>query len=303
MHGLNYKILKIILFLIFLLVSDRFIGIFLEKLYNKSNDINISKIRYTLNDTHEDILIFGSSRAQHHYVPETISRITGHNSYNCGLGGQGIKFSFIQISETLKRYKPLRIIFDISPNILLDKNSDQKLNILTPYYHDHSLVQNILNSNSSFEKLKCTSFIYPYNGLLFDLLTSLVYTPDVSIKGYIPIYGTIDTTKIENEDHGIVQDIPSDQMEFMQKIIDICQSYKVELWILVSPVYKKTKDDSKIIHDLGDFLLQQHVHFIDFTKNSDISGYMLFKDNLHLNYSGAIKYSKIVADSIARSLR
>jgi hypothetical protein len=301
MHGLNFKIFKIIPFLIFLLLSDRFIGIILEKLYNKSNDINISKIRYTLNETHEDILIFGSSRAQHHYIPDTISKITGHNSYNCGLGGQGIAFSFIQISETLTRYKPLRIIFDVSPNILLDKKSDQKLNILTPYYQDNTLIQNILNRSSSFEKLKCTSFIYPYNGLLYDLLTGLVYTPEVSVKGYIPIYGTIDTNKIAYEDHGIIQDIPSDQMEYLQKIINICQSHKAELWILVSPIYKETKEDSKIIQDLRDFLLQQHVHFLDFSQNPDFSNYILFKDNLHLNYDGAIKYSKIVADSIACS--
>jgi hypothetical protein len=303
MHRLNFKIFKIILLFLFLVLSDRFIGIGLEKIYSKSNDINISKIRYTLNDTQEDILIFGSSRAQHHYIPDTISKITGHNAYNCGLGGQGMAFSFIQISETLKRYKPLIIIFDVSPNILMEKNIDQKLNILTPYYYENTSIQNILDKSISFEKLKCTSSIYPFNSLLYDLLIGLIYIPDVSIKGYIPIFGTIDTNKIAVEGSGIIQDIPADQIDYLQKIINICQSSKAELWILISPMYRETKVDMKIIQELRNFLFQQQVHFLDFSRNPDFSDYILFKDNLHLNSEGAIKYSKIVGDSIVCSLK
>jgi hypothetical protein len=298
MKVLTREVLKITFFVLFIILADKFIGKILEVIYFTSKDITISKIRYTLRETSEDILIFGSSRAEHHYIPDIISKSTKRTAYNCGLGGQGLAFSLIQITATLKRYKPNVIILDVSPNILLDKNSDQKLKILGPYYHDIALIRKFLNNGSRYEKLKYTSSIYPYNGLLFDLLLGLVYSSDVSVKGYIPIYGTIDANFIPIEDFGNSHEIPSKQMEYLQEIANICQKDKVDLWILISPIYKTTKEDSKIIHDLRIFAKQQFVHFLDFSQNTNFSNHLMFKDNLHLNSNGAFKYSRIVGDSI-----
>jgi hypothetical protein len=189
-------------------------------------------------------------------------------------------------------------MLDVSPNILLDKNSDQKLKVLGPYYHDITLIRKFLNNGSRYEKLKYASSIYPYNGLLYDLLLGLVYSSDVSVKGYIPIYGTVDANFIPNEDLENSYEIPSKQMEYLQEIVNICQKYKVDLWILISPIYKTTKKDSKIIQDLRIFTKQQYVHFLDFSQNANFSNYLLFKDNLHLNSSGTSKYSRIVGDSL-----
>jgi hypothetical protein len=162
MKGLKREILKIALFVAFIILADKFTGKVLERIYITSNDLVISKIRYSLSKTSEEILIFGSSRAEHHYIPDTISKSTGQTAYNCGLGGQGLTFSLIQISETLKRYKPNIIMLDVSPNILLDKDSDQKLKILGPYYHDIALIRKFLNNGSSYEKLKYASSVYPF---------------------------------------------------------------------------------------------------------------------------------------------
>jgi hypothetical protein len=296
------KLLKIFSFLLFIVLADKFIGIILEDLYQTSNDLTISKIRYTFYQTNEDILIFGSSRAQHHYNPDTISKITGRSAYNCGLGGQGIAFSYIQMSETLKRYKPKIIIFDVSPNILLDENSDQKLKILNPYYHKNALIRRILNQTSRFESLKYASSIYPYNSELYDLLLSLVYSPDVSIKGYIPISGRINTNLNINQESLEIHEIADKQIIKLHEIVNIFKENKVALWILISPIYKKTKEDFKIIQDIRIFANQNCVHFIDFTENPLFSDHILFKDNLHLNLQGANRYSRIVGDSIARSI-
>jgi hypothetical protein len=302
MKGLTSKVLKFILFVLFIILADKFIGGILEAVYKSSDDLIISKIRYTLNKTYEDILIFGSSRAQHHYVSDTISKVTGRSVYNCGIGGQGLTFSFIQISETLRRYNPQAIILDVSPNIRFAKDSDPRLKILGPYYHDKALIRRILAENGpEFERLKYASSIYPYNGMLYDLLLGLVYSSDVGSKGYIPIYGTLDTNFIPVESSGNNHEVPSKQMDVLQEITSLCKQHRVDFWIIVSPVYKITKEDLKIIQDLEIFTKQQGIHFLDFSQNPDFSDHLLFKDNLHLNSRGAIKYSRDVGDSIALS--
>jgi len=275
----------------------------METAYQSTGDLIISKIRYTLNKTCEDILIFGSSRAQHHYVSDTISKETGRSVYNCGIGGQGLTFSFIQISETLKRYNPQAIILDVSPNIRFAKDSDPRLKILAPYYHDNTLIRRLLADNGpEFEKLKYASSIYPYNGMLYDLLLGLVYSSDVSVKGYIPIFGTLDANFIPDESSGNNHEISSKQREVLQEITSLCKKHKVDFWIIVSPIYKTTKEDLKIIQDLEIFTKQQGIHFLDFSQNASFSDHLLFKDNLHLNFRGAGKYSVIVGDSILLSL-
>lgn len=303
MKQLKREALKITLFVLLILLADKFIGKALEKIYQTSNDLAISKIRYTLKETGEDILIFGSSRAQHHYIPDTISEITGHTAYNCGLGGQGLSFSLIQISETLKRYSPQIIIFDVSPNILLDRNSDQKLKILGPYYHNNDLIRGMLNQNSKFERLKYVSSIYPYNGLLYSLILGLVYSPDVNSKGYTPISGVMDADLISGENLENNYEILAKNMEYLEEITNTCQKNKVDLWLLISPIYKITQGDLEIIKDLGIFAKQQCVHLLDFSKNILFSNRLLFKDNLHLNTSGAKIYSRIVGDSILCSIK
>lgn len=41
-----------------------------------------------------NILIFGSSRAAHHYVPSILSDSLGMSCYNCGLDGNGIIYGY-----------------------------------------------------------------------------------------------------------------------------------------------------------------------------------------------------------------
>jgi hypothetical protein len=297
------ELIKIFSFVLFIVLADKFTGKILENLYQNSTDLTISKIRYTFYHTNEDILIFGSSRAQHHYVPDTISNATGYSTYNCGLGGQFLTFSLIQISETLKRYSPQLIILDLYPDMLLQKHFDQKLRILGPYYQNDTLIRRILNQSSGFERLKYASSIYPYNSILYPLLLSLVYSPDVSIKGYIPIFGTIDTSLSVTQETGIIREIAEQQMVNLFNIISICKENRVPLWILISPIYKTTKEDLKIIQDIRILAKQNYVHFIDFTENQLFSDNKLFKDNLHLNDNGANKYSRLVGDSILCFMR
>ena len=296
-HSTTYKA---VFFILLIITADWFVGFILAHLYKRSEDITISKIRYTLYETEEDVLIFGSSRAQHHYIPDILVEGTNSTSFNCGLGGQPLAFSLVQISETLRRYKPQTIILDVTPDFRFDLDSDPRLKTLGPYYKTDTLVKEILLDNGSkLEKLKFLSSIYPYNGMLADIVLAYIYVPDVSIKGYIPSPpGTIDPNWLPEEDSADNQEIPRKQEMYLNRIAEICNKDDINLWIIISPLYRTTVEEQKISSQIKVFAENNNIHLIDFSLHDEFSDYQLFKDHLHLTTSGAEKFTIMVRDSL-----
>jgi len=285
--------------------TDQLIGLSLEKLYDTSKYQEIAKIRYTIDSTKEDILIFGSSRAQHHYIPDTITKYTGMSAYNCGVGGQGLAFSYIQIHETLKRYKPKLIILDLSPNILFDPLSDQKLKVLLPYYNKDSVIENILTNGSLFEKFKFSFRIYPYNGTAFNIMRAYLHYNQDLYKGYIPLQGIIDTNAIKEAryTHDQLLNFPNKQNAFINRIINECKQNNVGLIFVVSPIYATGKDEKKIIDNIKKLSACHSIEFENFSDDLEFKeNRTFFKDSHHLNAKGASYFSEFLSQKL-RNIR
>lgn len=280
-------------------LADWIIGITVANIYRKSHDITISKIRYTFFHTDEDILILGSSRAQHHYNPETLVKGTELTAYNGGLGGQPLAFSLVQLSETLGRYKPKTVILDVTPDFRYDHDSDPRLKILGPYFRTDTLVKSILLDNGSkFERLKFTSYVYPYNGMLADLVLAFFYVPTVNENGYIPSPGgTIDPGWQLSENEPPYNGIPEKQRQYLTKIADLCKNGNVDLWIVISPLYNTTNGEKEISLEIEAFAKANGIKHLNFTQA--MTDYRLFKDHLHLTARGAEIFTSMVRDSIS----
>ncbi len=291
------RIVQFVLFVLLLFFADRIIGLALKMFYVKTNFIEIAKTRYSLNSTSQDVLIFGSSRAQHHYIPDIIAQKTGLSCYNCGLGGQGLTFSYIQIHETLERYKPKLIILDLSPNLFFDPFSDQKLKIFLPYYSKDTLIRNTLTKGSPFETYKFLSAIYPYNSTIYNILIAILNNHKFNTSGYVPLSGTLDTTALTQYTHNNTQiQLPIKDARIILKIIAECKINKVNLMFIVSPAYRKSELDYQIIKQLATLSASNDIPFVDFSE-IDIIRYHkeFFRDNLHLNNTGAIIFSNEIA--------
>lgn len=283
-------LLKTVLFVLIIATSDFIIGKVLEKMYLTTHSKTIAKIQYTIDSTSQAILIYGSSRAQHHYIPDSITKNTGLSCYNCGIGGQGLAFTFCQITEMLKRHRPQVILLDISPNILIDSKSEEKLRILMPYYKRDTLIYNAITSNNMFEKLKYNSSIFPYNGNILPLLISFIHHDKDRDKGYIPLFGQLDPSTIKNDTS--TTGIRSIQLYYMNRIISIASIKNVKLILVVSPIYKKNPNDYKILAQIKEIANKNNLEYIDSSADSSLINVNYFKDNLHLNTKGAALYSK-----------
>lgn len=293
---MRHCILKFFTFVFLIILLDKIVGLACEKLYYKSNDYTIHKLCYTLDSTREDILIFGSSRAEHHFIPTILDREIGLSSYNCGFGGEGLVFSYIQIKETLKRYKPKTIVLEISPNILIDPESQQKLKMLMPFNNKDPFISAALTKDSILEKFKLLSYIYPYNSTIASLITGSFKQKTDTLKGFRPLVGTVDTSGLFNriKVSFSTSSIPAERLADLKNILSFCSSNNVQTIAVMTPIFETNKNYDDMSKQIELICRQfKNVSFLDFGKDNDFyENRKYFKDNLHLNYQGAELFSE-----------
>ena len=69
----------------------------------------------------EDILIFGSSRAAHHYVSQILTDSLNLRCFNAGQDGNGIILQYGRWKMISERYSPKLIIYDHYCPVKVDK--------------------------------------------------------------------------------------------------------------------------------------------------------------------------------------
>jgi hypothetical protein len=281
---------------------DRIIGKACEVIYHNSQYLTYAKLRYTLEETNQDILILGSSRASNQFDSRVFERNTGLSTYNCGFGGQGLQFSYIQLCESVKRYKPKLVVLDLSPNILMDPGSKDKLKALLPYYKYDTLIFNALTYNDKIEKVKLMSAIYPYNSTIGSLIRGLTMEFTDSLKGYDPISSNFDTAGIfnkVNEEYNLAE-IPAAKFADLNNIINACLINEIQLIIVVCPIFQRNKNLDEMIEQIRHVCTaNRKILFVDYSKSQIFENKPgLFYDNLHLNDTG----SEIFSDSLSREI-
>ena len=102
-------------------------------------------------------MIFGSSRALHHYNPAIISNETKLSCFNMGYGGQNIYYHLALLKSTLKYHKPKIVVLDLI-TIDIEKTSPQwdveKLGILAPFIHICPECKEAVMQRGGLERIK-----------------------------------------------------------------------------------------------------------------------------------------------------
>ena len=73
---------------------------------------------FTVEKVDADVVVIGSSKASHHYVPQMLEDSLGLTAYNCGQGGCFFLYQNCIINMILDRYTPKMILWDIQPGRL-----------------------------------------------------------------------------------------------------------------------------------------------------------------------------------------
>ena len=122
-----------------------------------------------MDSTLADMLIIGSSRANHHYVPSVFEDSLKISFYNAGRDGNGTFYQLALLKTILKRYTPKIIVFDYSSVFVKGAEEYDQMASLLPYYRTHKEIQPLVEMKSPFEKIKLLSEIYPFNSQLLTI--------------------------------------------------------------------------------------------------------------------------------------
>ena len=282
---------NILLLLLIIFVIDRIIGSIMQIVINNIEIGGMGRDNYICNKTNEDVFIFGSSRAVHHYNSSIIEDSLRMTCYNCGDDGNGVFLNFGRLLMCKERKLPKVIIFDFVPNFDIKQNDNHKYLGWLKARYNRTGISTIFTDIDEKEKYKMLSYMYRYNTrFLQNILVFLTgKSSDTGIKGYRPLHGQLDSLKI-NKNH-VDKPLVIDSLKFAYINKFIVEAKDSKLFFVYSPRWYGA--DTINVKPLMELCKKENIPFIDFTTNPKYyHNDIFFKDGAHLNSHGADEFTK-----------
>lgn len=289
---------KTLLVVTMLLLIDQLVGRTLMWINDCTMKGDYGRNNYIATQAAHDILIFGSSRAIHHYDPTLISEALGMSCYNCGEDGMGIILMYARLQMILQRHTPKVVIYDIEPSYdLLEDDNTRYLGFLRPFY-DNDTIKRICVDVSPSERFKNLSMLYRFNSRWVDIIAQRISRDPSQARDYTwaPLHGRLNAEPSHSAESPILSYDPL-KNRYLVRLIECCASKGIKLYFVASPNYGNT--DDKVYNPLEELAATNDIpvlnHSIDttFTRHPE-----LFNDRDHLNQRGATLLTKMVIQEI-----
>ncbi len=297
---------KIFIFLALVVVADLLGGMFFRYWYGRIDAGAIGKEQYIGLQANEDLLIFGSSRAEFHYDPRILQDTLGMTCYNCGASGYGIILAYARLKMVTQRHQPKVIVLDVSRDFDIVKSDNAKIvGALKPFY-DLEGIDSVALSIDTTEKYKMLSQLYRYNSNLHHNPMALFKAkpaerkPDAA-KGYLAQKGEFDKMRVREQGGGLldIHEVDTLKLNYVEKFIDLSRGSR--LFFVISPIWYGMKTEE--LKPIRDICQQRGIPIIDFSNDPKyVHNDSLFKDGKHLNQRGAEAFTKDLAHVIRMQL-
>lgn len=142
MKGFYKFAINAVLLLTLLVVVDRALGKLIEHYLFSEKQGDSAVTTHGVLHANEDILIFGSSRASHHYIPELIVKKTGLSCYNLGRDGMKMKYYEALLKAVLSYHTPKIVILDLDLSDFEEGNDEEQrlTTVFMPYINTNKEV-------------------------------------------------------------------------------------------------------------------------------------------------------------------
>jgi hypothetical protein len=293
-------ILNVLIVIVTVFVLDFVIGRSLRYFYFKEKSGLHQRTTYSMETTNAEVLVFGSSRANHHYVPVVFEDSLKKTFYNLGRDGNGIFFQIALLNSVLKRYTPKVIILEYSGEFEKGNFEFDKLSSLLPYYRTHKEIRGIIDRREPLDKIKLVSEIYPFNSQALTIVsgnTKINKKGAAGCKGYVPLYGEwhneLDSALKNNS-----YKIDTNKINTFREFIVKAKNLGVQVFVVRSPIFRKLSK-SQGIRICYEVCSAEKIPFWDFSADTSfLNNKSLFQDIVHLNDKGATAFSKLVVSKI-----
>lgn len=297
---------RLTIFLFLLVALDFGLGKILRNFYFRQTSGPDYETNYAISKSEEKLMIFGSSRARHHYFPPAFESKLDLNSYNAGRNGNFILYSNAVLQSVLKRHRPNVVLLDVVKREFEDyPPAYEHLSVLLPYYHQHPEIQSTLLKRGKFESVKLLSRIYPFNSSLVSIAlgnTEYNKSREEIIDGYGPLRRQINTAPVEDETAGAYK-IDTSLVNAYEQFIVSCKTNGVKLFVACSPYYNTFKNQDTSLIIAREIAAKHGIPYYDFSQDPGFTGRSAdFYDKDHLNHEAATRFSNQLADSIRKRM-
>ena len=172
-----------------LFVVDRIGGQLMWWVNQHTKDVSGPKIKYLVNDVYEDVLLFGTSRCNLHYVPSILQDTLGMSVYNGGIDASHCIYAhYFIFNHVLERYTPKVVCVELSE---FDYNKEGKKGFETvsffgPYAGKNVAADSVFRDAGTWWKYQL-SHLYRYNAKAVSNIAGLFYSRQSGEDhGYIP---------------------------------------------------------------------------------------------------------------------
>ena len=260
--------------------------------------------RVIQNDVDEDLTIWGASTAEGNVIPKVLQDSLGLSVFNMGLDGTNIH----QYGGLLEKYlqqvnnKIIILAFDINGGLMRRKSPYHLYNwlhtfnqeLITETYYDIDYIQTLKIKYIPFYKL----IIYGKHNLKYFKASVDSFT--FKQGGFTPRNGVINPSGKEREitfpnDSTIVKNI--------RRICKLANINNNKIFILLTPCFNyglKQGINTELILNNFKSLQNDKTHFLNFVNHPMNLEKKYFKDNTHLNNTGAIFFSKLITDTLKK---
>ena len=294
--------LSILFVLVGVFVVDRLGGMAMWWVNQHTHDTTGPKMKYMVNDIHEDVVLLGASKCQRHLVPSIISDTLGMSVYNGGIDAtNNIYAHYIVLNYVLVKHTPKIVCLEVlSSDYALTSAPFEAVSFFAPYYGLSQRADSVFHLAGVDWKYR-VSHLYRYNARVVSNLFGLaVNRQEGEEKGYLPLSKPAHFPKLLKHVK-TPQNIDSLRLEYVQRFINICKEKGIRLVFLVSPMYTQVNAD--YYDPLKALAKQNNISFLDYhTIGLFLDHPEYFKDAYHLWNDPARLFSSIFASDLKKVL-
>ncbi len=300
-------VLYILAAILLIILMDLCLGGASAWFYHRSKYGIFHRQQYVLNESQDDIIILGSSRASHHYVPSVITDSLGMSCYNAGSEGMCVFYHYALLASMIERgHCPKVVIYDVvdydtreypGPTFTLEAALDR----LAPHYGEYACIDSLFLLKGWKEKIKMMFLSYRYNSKMVQSI-KCNFIPLEEDGGYEKVEGTLpDNVSFETVEYDNCS-LDSLKILYIQKMIDLTKRNHIKMVFVQSPYYMDKP--SRALDFFKDIVIENHMVYLDCSNDTAMMQRELFKDVMHLNDAGAhawtiyfTKYLKSIVDN------
>lgn len=286
-----------------LFAVDRLGGMMMWWVNQHTHDVSGPKIKYLVNDVHEDVLLMGTSRCNLHYVPSILSDTLGLSVYNGGIdASNNIYAHYLILNHILAIHRPKVICLEVMTSDFEEqKDPFNTVTFFAPYFGINEGADSIFRIASKYWEYRI-SHLYRYNAkAVSNLLGLAINRHEGGDNGYIP------SPQPSHYPDSLLfsktpETVDSLKLKYVQKFIHLCRENEIDLVFMVSPMYTKIDDNHYDV--LKTIAIENEIPFLDYHKEGLYQDHPeYFKDPGHLWDRGARLYSSVFASDLKRILK